>query len=212
MNAALAYTPWGKQTAEPRYAPANDNHSRWAMIGLTGLRNVGKSTVANLLEREFGFRKIHAFESGKEAAVTWFAEATGDIDRAVRMVHGDLKDKPCADLPGGVAPRYFLERFGKFMGVEMGIEWTLAIEVAKARREAPGRPIVVESVVYEADWFRAQGGVVWRLERPGHNSPTGRDSDAAQALIREDFVLSASTLDELERKARAAAQQAVGGG
>lgn len=208
MTAAALYTPWGAQPLA-----ANDNRPSpvpaHTMIGLTGLRNVGKSTAAMLLEHEFGFHRVHAFESGKEAAVTWFAEATGDIDRAVRMVYGDLKDRPCEDLPGGVAPRHFLERFGNFMGVEMGVEWTLAIEIRKARRT--GRPVVVESVVYEADWFKRQGGIIWRLERPGHEGPAGMSSDSAQALVREDATISAASIDELEDKVRAAVQQMVGG-
>lgn len=180
---------------------ANDNNHP-IMIGLTGLRNVGKTTFANVLEQEFGFNRIHAFGIGKEAALTWLAEATGSMDRAVRMVYGDLKDKPCHDLPGGVAPRYFLEKFGHFMGVEMGVSWTLAVEVAKARRESPHAPIVVESVVYEAEWFRRAGGLIVRLERPDFDTPVGVASDAAQAVIQADVTIRANSVEELERKAR----------
>lgn len=190
------------------YAPsaANDNVP---MIGLTGLRNVGKSTVAELLEREYGFVRIHAFEAGKRAAQAWF-EYLGLPGE--RMVYGDLKDKPHPSLPGRVAPRYFLERFGHFMGEDMGITWTLGLEIDKARRDAPGRPIVVESVVYEAGWFKRQGGTVWRLERPGHAGPVGVASDGAQAAIKADMTIAACSVIELERKARHAVQQIVGGG
>ncbi|MFC5584411.1 hypothetical protein ACFPOD_04755 [Nitratireductor kimnyeongensis] len=186
--------------------PINDNNptpaNRPVMVGLTGKRNVGKTTLANLLEEEFGFNRIHAFGAGKEAALTWFAEATGNVDRAVRMVYGDLKDKPCADLPGGVAPRYFLEKFGHFMGVDLGVDWTLAVEINKARRESPHAPIVVESVVYEAEWFRRAGGVIVRLERPDFKSPEGVESDAAQGLIDADVTISAGSVEELEQEGR----------
>ncbi len=180
---------------------ANDNH-RPILVGLTGRRNVGKTTFANYLESQFGFNRLHAFGAGKEAAMTWFAEATGDMDLAVRMVHGDLKDKPCPQLPGGVAPRHFLERFGAFMGEEMGVDWTLGMEVKKARREFPNAPIVVESVVYEVDWFRRAGGLIIRLERPDFESPEGLSSDEAQARIQADVTISATSVGELESKAR----------
>lgn len=166
----------------------NDNHPPF-MIGLTGLRGVGKSSVADILEEQHGFNRAHAFDGGKEAAVAYFEHVTGDAHRAERMVFGDLKDVPCPDLPGGVAPRYFLERFGHFMGVTMGVEWTLAMEVRRLTRDAPNAPIVVESLVYEAPWFRDNGGVIVRVVRPGHVGPAGVESDEVQAGIAADHTL-----------------------
>lgn len=205
-----AWTPFGHQ---PLARHANDNRGP-LMIGLTGKRNVGKSTVAEYLETEFGFTRIHAFEAGKRAAAAWFdaMDLPGD-----EMVFGALKDVPCASLPDGVAPRYFLERFGQFMGVQMGLPWTLGMEVAAARRQAPRAPIVVESVVYEAPWFKAQGGLVVRLVRPGHEGPAGIESDAVQAAVAADVAISATSVDDLLRQARElvrgpTVQQMMGGG
>lgn len=184
------YSPWGN-------LPDNDN-ARPLLIGLTGLRNVGKSTVAEYLEARYAFERVHAFEAGKIAAEAWFDAF--DLD-GHEMVYGNLKDVPCAELPGGVAPRYFLERFGEFMGAQMGVEWTLAMEIAAVRRRAPRAPIVVESVVYEAPWFKAQGGLVVRLVRPWHEGPAGIESDSAQATIAADAVISATTVEDLLRQA-----------
>lgn len=203
---AHAYTPWGHQPLADRPPAANDN--RPALIGLTGKRNVGKSTVAKMLEQEYGFARIHAFEGGKVASAALF-DSWGLPGN--EMVFGALKDQPCSDLPGGVAPRYFLERFGEFMGVQMGVEWTLAMEIAAARRRSPHAPIVVESVVYEAGWFRAQGGLVVRLERPGHVGPVGVESDAVQARVAADRTIGATTVDDLLAQARRVVQQIVGG-
>lgn len=200
---AQAWTPWGNQ-------PLNDN-ARPLMIGLTGKRNVGKSTVARLLEEEYGFERIHAFDAGKEASRAYFHYITGDPLVAEEMVFGELKDRPSPHLPGGVAPRDFLERFGHFMGETMGIDWTLGLEIKLARKRAPRAPIVVESLVYEAAWFRAQGGYVVRLLRPGHEGPAGVKSDAMQAAIAADATISATTLPMLERAAREVVQQIVGG-
>lgn len=172
------------------------------LIGITGKRNVGKSTVADYLVAEYGYVKAHAFDAGKEAGLAYLGHITGDHQRAWQMTYGDLKDVPCADLPGGVTPRYFYERFGQFMGVEMGVEWTLGAEVATTRRKHPGKPIVVESLVYEAGWFRRQGGRIVRLVRPDHEGPVGTESDAVQAGIIADEVISA--VDVRELKARVA--------
>ncbi|RWN51366.1 MAG: hypothetical protein EOS04_24120 [Mesorhizobium sp.] len=210
MNAAAElWTPFG-------HMPANDNRvparGKPIMIGLTGLRNVGKSTVAKLLKDEFGFVPVHAFASGKEATREWFIAIGIDAETAWEMVYGDLKDVPSDELPGGVAPRFFLEKFGHFMGATMGVDWTLGLEVAIARRRyPPGTPIVVESLVYEAPWFRSQGGTVWRLDRPGHEGPTGVESDAVQAAIAADATIAATSVGELKDKARQAIQQMVGG-
>lgn len=185
------WTPAGELTAPPA-TPAK----RPVMLGLTGKRNVGKSTAADYLESEYGFNRIHAFDGGKEAALAYFEYVTGDDTRAERMVFGELKDVPCADLPGGVAPRHFLERFGKFMGIDMGIDWTMAMEVRRARRLAPFAPIVAESLIYEADWFRANGGYIIRLIRLGHEGPKV-ESDAAQAEIDADITIASATVTDM---------------
>lgn len=197
-----AYSPFGPQPIAARAANDNRQPAPNIMIGLTGKRNVGKTTVADLLEEEFGFSRAHAFDGGKEASFAYFKHITGDVETARRMVWGDLKDQPSAYLPGNVAPRYFLERFGQFMGVDMGVDWTLAMEVNRLRRLSPRTPIVVESLVYEAPWFKAQGGFVVRVERPGHEGPAGVESDAVQAAVAADATISATTLPELRSLAR----------
>lgn len=179
------------------------------MIGITGKRNVGKSTAATLLQQEFGFSKIHAFDGGKWATYSFFEYITGNEKTAFNMVYGDLKDKPSEYLPNNVAPRYFLEHFGKFMGLDMGIDWTLAMEINRSQRLNPNASIVVESLVYEADWFKSQGGIILRLDRPEFAGPVV-DSDIFQATIQEDYKITARTADELEVKVRQFAREIVG--
>lgn len=211
------WTPWGELTAPPSRTPANDNPAplpltRPQMIGLTGRRNVGKSTVARLLQKEYGFVPVHPYAGGKVAAVAFFDYITGDAETAWEMVYGDLKDTPSEYLPGNVSPRYFMEKDGHFRGATLGLEWTLGLEIEIARREHPGRRPVVESLVYEADWFRQKGGMVVRIERPGHEGPAGVESDKVQAAVRADATIAATSVEELEAEARKLVQQVFGGG
>ncbi len=183
----------------PTHYPSPTRHP--TMIGITGKRNVGKSTVATLLEEKYGFTRVHAFDGGKVATLAYFEYITKNKEIAYRMVYGDLKDVPSPYLPNNVAPRYFLERFGQFMGVDMGIDWTLAMEVGIVRDYNPSARIVVESLVYEAPWFKREGGFVLRLERPDFIGPAGVASDAVQAEIVADATISAISVHELIEKA-----------
>jgi len=170
------------------------------IIGLTGRRHVGKSESAIWLQ-ELGFIKCHAFEGGKAAAVGYFRHLGASEDVAHRMVHGDLRDVPSPLLPDNQTPRYFLEIFGKFMGTTLGPEWTLGLELRRVRAACPGKSIIVESVVYEADCFRAAGGTIVRIIRPGHQGPTGMMTDAAEAEIAADVeIINDGSLADLKAK------------
>lgn len=162
------------------------------LLGITGKRNVGKTTVADYLCDEYGFVKVHAYGGGKIAAQAFFEHITNSATIAHNMVNGWLKDMPSEYLPNNATPRSYLEKTGEFAGTVLGVEWTLGLEVERARRLYPGKRIVVESLVYEVDWFKQQGGVVLRLERYDFDSPVGESSDAFQAKIEEDYKIESA--------------------
>ena len=170
------------------------------IIGITGLRGVGKSEVAQILMRR-GFIGAHPFAGGKAATIGYLRHLGVDFATANEMVHGDLKDTPSPFIPGGQTPRYFMERFGKWLGVDMGVEWTLGAELDRLAREWPKDPVVVESVVYEALALRARGGVIVRVVRPGHAGPEGCETDRFQEAIIENHILvNNGSLADLEVK------------
>ncbi len=182
---------------------------RPALIGLTGLRGAGKTSAAQHLVDRYGFERVHAFGGGKEMCKTLFVRHGADPVIASRMVNGDLRDEPADILPDRATPRLFMERLGRFMGVDMGPKWTLGAEITRAWRRHPGCPLVVESVVYEADVIRAHGGTILRVIRPGHTGPAGVETDAAQAAIDVDGVIVndgdlAALCDRIGRVAQAA--------
>lgn len=171
------------------------------LIGLTGKRGVGKSEVAGFLV-ELGFVRVHAFDGGKAATQAYFEHIGYARDVAWRMVYGDLKDKPAQFLPESAHPRTFMERFGRFMGTEMGPEWTLGCELRRAKRLYPGKHLVAESIVYEDKELRAAGGYIIRIERPGHIGPVGMKTDEYESQIVVDAtIINGGTLADLQFEA-----------
>lgn len=120
--------------------------------------------------------------------------------------------RPSPWLPDGVTPRFFLEKFGRFMGVDMGSDWTLGAEIANAWRVNPGQPLVVESVVYEAPALRAVGGLLVRIVRPGHAGPAGIETDAVEAGVAVDAtIVNDGDLAKLRAEIGRIAQAMIGG-
>lgn len=156
------------------------------IIGLSGLRGVGKTRVADILVERHGFERIHPFSGGKAAAVAYFKHIGIDEEEAWQMVNGDLKDKPHPLLPENRAPRYFLERFGRFMGEGMGPDWTIGQEIRRTLKRNPDASIIAESIVYEVDVIRGMGGVIVEVAREG-SSIVGIETDKKTALIRPDL-------------------------
>lgn len=174
------------------------------IIGLTGKRGVGKSTVADILEEKC-FVRAHAFDGGKAATFGYFVHLGMPIPMAEESVYGSLRDVPNEYLPGNATPRFFMEHFGKFMGTVLGPDWTLGAELDRIAREFPERDIAVESVVYEADTLRSRGGKIIRVTRPGHEGVSGMMTDAAQAEIHADAdIVNNGAVDDLLWKVGAA--------
>lgn len=166
------------------------------IIGLTGYRQSGKSTVSAHLRERHGFHALHAFAGGKVACEAWFQHIGADADIAARMVHGDLRDTPSPLLPcrrddDGVhahaTPRFFMEMFGNFMGDMMGPEWTAGTEFQRLARLGVTTDIVADSVVYEEEVIRSHGGIIIRIDRAG-TAGKGMKSDAAVDRIEPDAV------------------------
>ena len=188
-NLRGADAPRALSGASPASARPSDRALSGArIVALTGRRGVGKTTAAEHLVQRHGFRRVHPFAGGKAMAEAWFRHLGHAPDVADAMVHGVLRDRPSPLLPGGATPRHFLERFGRFMGQEMGQEWTLGTELDLAERATPGRALVIESLVYEAEAVRARGGLVVRIERAA-STLRGECTDDAQAAIAADATI-----------------------
>ncbi|MFG6083424.1 hypothetical protein ACEUZ9_004684 [Paracoccus litorisediminis] len=175
------------------------------VIGLAGFRQVGKSHVADHLVRHHGFVKVHPFDGGKAMARTYYERIGIDTETAWQMTDGKMKDTPCALLPGGVPSRFFMEKFGEFMGVVMGPEWTMGKEIECALKKGHHQRLLVESLVYEDQTLRALGGQIWKVERPSVVGTPGLKTDAytakmvVDAILMNDFETHAELYDEVDR-------------
>lgn len=171
------------------------------ILGLTGRRQVGKSEVTKFLTKHCGFRPTHAFRAGKAAILEYYIASDIPMEIAWRMVYGDLKDTPSTYLPNGVASRFFMEEFGRFMGVQMGADWTLGLELKKMQHYYPEDDLICESIVYEEKQLRDAGGYIVRITRPGVEAGLGHKTDEYESQIVADMTIENSgTLVELRDK------------
>lgn len=162
------------------------------MIALTGDRQVGKSRLSEYLVETQGFVRVHPFGGGKAACEAFFTHLGAAPLDAWNMVHGNLKDRPSSCLPVGPdgehhSPRFFMEKFGAFMGVTLGADWTLGSELSRLRAAGTER-VILESVAFEAEAFRDMGGIIIRIERDGASKIKGIETDAWVERIVPDHV------------------------
>lgn len=185
------------------------------IIGLKGGRGVGKSKVADHLVKNHGFSRVHPFDGGKAASRAYFMHIGATEEEAWRMTDGDLKDVPSPLLPiitnpehvipgkcelgDHYMPRFFMEKFGKCMGIEMGPEFTIGMELRRHLGKDPGeqKRLVVESIVYEAPELRALGGKIIEVQREieGVERPAGMETDKFVSAVGTDHVFDNCSAD-----------------
>lgn len=160
------------------------------IIGLAGRRGVGKSLIAQHLVEEHGFQRAHPFDGGKAACIGYFTHLGATSEEAHEMVFGRLKDQPSEILPGNATPRYFMERFGKFLGVQLGPDWTIGAEINSIIEKNPEARLVVESIVYEAPILRDRGGHVMMITRPSVDVVGLETDEATRAIVPDSEFLN----------------------
>lgn len=172
------------------------------IVGLTGKRRAGKSTIADMLVKNYGFTKVHGFGPGKVMCMAYYQHLGIDQETAFRLIYGDLKDVPHHLLPGDKLSRTFMEKLGYHMGHDMGSEYTLGAEVDRLKRMTGGNMFVAESIVYEAPYIQhGKHNKIIRVTRPETViEVTGLHSDSVQAVIEEDYEIlnTGYSLSELE--------------
>lgn len=171
------------------------------LVGMTGYAQHGKSSAAEVLVREYGFKTMAFADPLRELAETVnpyvFPEAQlPNRYASVVKTFGYEQAKQMGDV------RRFLQELGTGARDILGPDvWVRAWEHKLARYEQTDN-VVVTDVRFpnEADAIRANGGEVWGLVRPGFDNGLGVDhpseafigqllEDAEVYIMAADFAL-----------------------
>lgn len=167
-----------------------------SVIAITGRKESGKSTVARYLHEAHGYSRIR-FADPLKAMLAAYGLSEHELE-------GDGKQLPCA-LLSGHTPRFAMQTLGTGWGRDMMSRnfWT----DAWSRRVGHGLGgcVVAEDCRFCNEEFmvRLHGGVIWRIERPGHGEGDGHVSEQELELIRYDrLFLNDGSVEDLLRKVR----------
>ncbi len=155
------------------------------IIGLCGLAKSGKTTLADYLVKEFGYKRIK------------FADPLKDMLRALGLtyqeIEGDRKED-CCKLLGNKSPRFAMQSLGTEWGRQM-ISPTIWVDiwehrVSEARKTKT--PVVVDDCRFqnELDTLKRLGGVSLTIVRSGNTPVNDHVSEkiqlASDATIQND--------------------------
>lgn len=161
----------GEMIPPPRKAP---------LIGLySSVMQSGKSTVADHLVLQHGFRRVRFAGPLKDMARALFTHFATD-QTSERMIEGDLKDSPHPMLRG-VTPRWVLQSLGTQWGRELiypdlWVDMAMA-EVDRVRRT--GTPVVIDDLRFpnELAALVGAGGRAFRIIRPDARPAEGQTAE-----------------------------------
>jgi hypothetical protein len=168
------------------------------LIGICGPAGCGKDTVRDFLEFYHGFKGL-AFADPFRNMLHELLTVTGVSYEYI--IDRKLKE---AEIPGlGVSYRRMAQTLGTEWGRDcLGADfWLNVADRRMADLRGRGcRKLVASDVRFanEAAWVRAQGGVVWLIDRPGV-APVQPHVTEAMAFEPDTVVRNHGSLDELSR-------------
>ena len=133
------------------------------LIGLGYRKRSGKDTIADHLIDQHGFNhKLSWADKLKEGVNAWHGWDE-------RHSHGHLKE--VVDPYWGYSPREAYQKIGTDLIRNQWMQdfWVKAAMRKVEKHRSAGRSVVLADVRFpnEADAILAQGGAVWRIDRPG---------------------------------------------
>lgn len=189
------------------------------IIGITGFKRSGKSTVAEILADDFGFQiialadKLRSVLLGANPYVTstvrldeiiraqgW--EKAKDMFPEVRRLMQDLATEGVRDNLG---PDTWLDAWQNSLPYDTVTEQTIDGSVVYEHR-IYGRAATPDvRFLNEIERIRSIGGVIWRVERPEIVSTDRHRSETEFMQVEPDTVLANDgTLNDLRRTVREA--------
>ena len=176
------------------------------IIGLVGLAGSGKDAVAGMLlslwaERGLKSMRIAFADPIRTMCLDLLLHARVQ-DPSRYMLDRELKEATIPEL--GVSYRHLAQTLGTEWGQQcIGRDvWIRVLDkrLQEYRKVLRVTHFVIPDVRFapEADWLRAQGGAIWRVERPGVEPVREHVSESGTVTIQSDrVILNDGTLDEL---------------
>lgn len=176
----------------------------------------GKSTLADILVRDYGFVKLK-FAGPLKNMMRSLITTVGIVDAndeyiedtAERMVEGDLKEADFYEF-GGKTPRHLMQTLGTEWGRNCVHEdfWAMLAKNTAARRMSAGLNVVFDDMRFpnEAQALLDIGGHVVRVIRPNQEIIGGcHASEGGLNAFNQwtSTIINAGTIADLEKQAAA---------
>ena len=169
------------------------------IIGLTGHAQSGKDTAGKYLVEKHGFTRIGLADAVKECLYALDPEFRSDILETVMWtVKEHVDGYGWESTKGYPTVREYLQRMGTEVGRNI-ISPTVWLDIAerKIKELGPNAKVVITDIRFpnEAEWVRALGGQVVRINREGfgpvndHASDARLDDALVDAELQNDFTL-----------------------
>lgn len=177
------------------------------LLGLTGKKQSGKSTIAEVAEEEFGFTRVALAEPLKNFILQcWPAFSPGHL-------WGDLKEDMVAVY--GKSGRQVMQELGTdvLRGYDPDI-WVRAMqdEIEFLERMGGGY-YIIDDIRFpnEVEMVKEMGGEVWKVVRSGQTEEDGHISELQALSGLSHILFNSLSLDLFKFKVRTRLQEFVDG-
>lgn len=156
------------------------------VIGLSGYKGSGKTTLADKLVRH-DFFKV----SFKDGLIAELMDTMPDVLRAMCYEYGTSLDRLFRDKP--VVMRALLQNYGTNLRRAENPRYWVDKWVEKVANLPPRTNVVVDDVRFfnEAEAVREMGGVLIRVIKEGQRSTDPHQSEVEHTKINFDFTITA---------------------
>ena len=173
------------------YAMWEGEEGMSTLIGLTGKKQSGKSTVGKMLMDNLSFYGIsYAYGIKKFLSETYYPLLTD------AHLNGDLKEVEIPEL--GCSARYLMQEVGQGLrDVDPSI-WLRQVESLIVLN--PTHNFVITDVRYDNEMIQIWrlGGEIWEIKREPYTLEDGHKSENSITLAPDVQILNNGTIEELE--------------
>lgn len=189
------------------------------LIGLTGYGETGKSEVARILRRDYGFVGTHVKDPIMDMAMIALLRMGIDREEAFERLDGQRKNEPIPGYPW-LSGRKVQQIIGKDFRDAMGDpakasltgtgellpDQTFFLNLWATENRVPMLPelgsahrVVNESLRYpfEGEWIQARGGIVLRITVPGQGPLSDHPSETSIVPHDIEVINHKRSLDQL---------------